>query len=262
MANEVSVITAPQTAVSNETVGFGSAGAFELMQRIAKAMCSSTIVPQEYRGPEKTGNALIAIELANRIGASPMMVMQHLHVIQGRPSWSSQFIISSINTCGKFSPLRYRLEGEGDKKSCTAYATELATGEVLEGPPVSIAMAKDEGWYGRSGSKWKTMPDLMLRYRAAAFFGRLYAPEITMGMQTQDEVIDAIDVTPASEASQSSGVAMLNAQVAAPKASAKAKPQSVKSNNPEIESEVVQDQGNQPQAQGKVQDGPQADNYF
>lgn len=262
MANEVSVVTAPQTAVSNETVGFGSAGAFELMQRIAKAMCSSTIVPQEYRGPEKTGNALIAIELANRIGASPMMVMQHLHVIQGRPSWSSQFIISSINTCGKFSPLRYRIEGEGDKKSCTAYATELATGEVLEGPPVSIAMAKDEGWYGRSGSKWKTMPDLMLRYRAAAFFGRLYAPEITMGMQTKDEVIDAIDVTPASEASPSSGVAMLNAQVAAPKSNAKAKPQSVKSHKEDGESVVVEEVVNQPEAQGKVQDEPDGDNYF
>jgi hypothetical protein len=34
------------------------------------------------------------------------------------------------------------------------------------------------------------MPELMMRYRAAAFFGRLYAPEITMGMHTTEEVID------------------------------------------------------------------------
>jgi hypothetical protein len=30
----------------------------------------------------------------------------------------------------------------------------------------------------------------MMRYRAAAFFGRLYAPEITMGMHSVEEVVD------------------------------------------------------------------------
>src|SRR5690606_28728464 len=51
-------------------------------------------------------------------------------------------------------------------------------------------MAHAEGWVSKNGSKWKTMPELMIRYRAAAFFGRLYAPEITMGMHTQEEVMD------------------------------------------------------------------------
>ena len=51
-------------------------------------------------------------------------------------------------------------------------------------------MAKAEGWVDKSGSKWKTMPELMMRYRAAAFFGRLYAPEITMGMHSVEEIVD------------------------------------------------------------------------
>jgi len=32
----------------------------------------------------------------------------------------------------------------------------------------------------------------MLRYRAATFFGRLYAPELLMGMETTDEIEDAV----------------------------------------------------------------------
>lgn len=53
-----------------------------------------------------------------------------------------------------------------------------------------MEMAKAEGWVGKSGSKWKTMPELMIRYRAAAFWGRLYVPEIMMGMHTMEEIED------------------------------------------------------------------------
>ena len=46
------------------------------------------------------------------------------------------------------------------------------------------------------------MPDLMLRYRAATFFSRLYCPELTMGMRTTDELEDMVDVTPTTNAKQ------------------------------------------------------------
>lgn len=52
-------------------------------------------------------------------------------------------------------------------------------------------MVKAEGWLSKTGSKWKTMPQLMFRYRAAAFFARIYAPDITLGMQTAEEIYDA-----------------------------------------------------------------------
>jgi hypothetical protein len=167
---------------------------FELAQRIASALSKSSLVPEAYR--ENIPNCLIALEMANRVGCSPLMAMQNLYVIQGRPSWSSAFIIASINSCGRFSPLRFTLKGEGMQRSCVASAIEKATGEVLEGPEVSMAMAKAEGWLGKNGSKWQTMPELMLRYRSAAFFGRLYAPEMLLGMQAAEEVADVIDVTP------------------------------------------------------------------
>jgi hypothetical protein len=169
---------------------FDSMAAFEDAQRVAKAIASSALVPQQYRGAEGVPNVLIALDMARRMRAPILAVLQNLNVIHGRPSWSATFIISAISECGLFSPLRFKFEGEGDARSCYAYAVEHATGETLQGPRVSIAMAKSEGWYGRSGSKWPTMPDVMLTYRAAAFFGRIYAASILAGLATADEVED------------------------------------------------------------------------
>jgi hypothetical protein len=167
---------------------------FENAQRIAKALASSALVPKEYQGQTGLANTLVAMEIAGRMGLSPLQVMQNLHIIHGRPSWSSQFIIAMINGCGRFSPLDYNVSGEGESLSCYAYATELATGKELKGPLVTMAMAKREGWATKSGSKWQTMPDLMVRYRAAAFWGRLYVPEFLVGMKTQEEVVDIEEV--------------------------------------------------------------------
>ena len=166
---------------------FGSAENFELAQRAAKMLSSSTLVPKEYQG--KIENCVIALEMAARIGASPLMVMQHLYIVHGKPSWSSSFLISAINTSGKFEPLRFDIKGSGDSLECIAWTTDKQ-GNKLESPKVTMAMAKAEGWVQKNGSKWKTMPELMIRYRSAAFFSRLYCPEITMGMQTAEEVID------------------------------------------------------------------------
>ena len=157
---------------------------FDLIQRKAKALAASTMIPKDYQN--NIPNTLVALEMAHRIGASPLMVMQNLHIIHGRPSWSSTFIIAALNACGRFTALRF----EATEDKCRAVATEKETGAFLEGPWITIQMAKDEGWLTKAGSKWKTMPELMMRYRAAAFFGRLYAPEIMMGMHTEFEVQD------------------------------------------------------------------------
>lgn len=161
---------------------------FEHAQRVAKMLSTSELIPKEYQG--KVQNVMIALEMANRIGASPLMVMQNLYIVHGKPSWSSTFIIAALNSCKRFSPLRFDMDGSGDEYGCKAWAFDLKDQSKLEGPKVTWAMVKAEGWLQKNGSKWKTMPDLMFRYRAAAFFGRLYAPDILMGMQTMEETID------------------------------------------------------------------------
>jgi hypothetical protein len=183
--------------------GFGSSLAFEFMQRQATMLASSALVPKEFsivgvppqEKATKIANVVIALEMATRMGASPLAVMQNLYIVHGKPSWSSTFIIAAINGCGRFSAMKFEMSGEGDNRTCVAVATEKATGEKLDSPPVSVAIAKKEGWFSKSGSKWQTMPELMLRYRAATLFGRLYAPEILMGMRSAEELEDIEDAT-------------------------------------------------------------------
>jgi len=172
---------------------FSSISSFEDGQRIAKGLSSSDLVPQAYKN--NIPNTMIALEMANRLKISPFEVMQNLDIIKGKPSWSSTFIIASINSCGRFKPLRFEFVGtdaKSDSYGCRAYTEDLE-GNKLTGPLVTWAMVKSEGWLSKTGSKWQTMPELMFQYRAASFFGRLYAPDILKGMQTVDEVKDVLN---------------------------------------------------------------------
>jgi hypothetical protein len=162
--------------------------AFELVQRQAKMLASSTLVPKEFQN--NMANCAIGLNIAKRLGADPFMVLQNIDVIHGRPSFRATFLIAMVNASGRFSPIKFKLEGDGQDRTCYAYATDKASGETVDGPVVSMAMAKAEGWSTKAGSKWVSMPEVMLRYRAAAFFARLYAPDITLGMQTAEEVED------------------------------------------------------------------------
>jgi hypothetical protein len=174
----------------NTRAGFESAGSFELMQRGARLLASSTMVPKEYQG--NLPNCVIALEMAQRLGASPLMIMQNLYLVHGKPAWSSQFLIACVNQCGRFSALQYEWQGaEGeDKWGCRAVAVELRSGLRVQGPLVTFGHARKEGWVDKAGSKWKTLPELMITYRAATFFARTNAPELTMGLQTREEMDD------------------------------------------------------------------------
>lgn len=153
----------------------------------ARMFAGSTIVPDTYKGNE--GNCAIAVDMAVRMGCNPLMVMQNLYIVHGQPSFSSKFLIAALNSTGRFSPLDYEWKGDAgtDEWSCRANAVRLADGKLLQGSWVSLGMAKKEGWSTKNGSKWLTMPELMLMYRAAAFFQRVYAPEVSMGFITQEE---------------------------------------------------------------------------
>ncbi len=188
MSNQLQVATQQQQPLS----AFSSENAFVSVQRMAKALASSTLVPDSYRGEANLGNCIIALELSQRIGASVMAVMQSMVPIHGKPTWSASFLIATVNSCGRFSPMRFRWVGkEGtDDWGCRAFAVERESNLELVGALVTIAMAKAEGWYGKAGSKWKTMPEQMLQYRAAAFWCRAYAPEIALGMHTSEEIHD------------------------------------------------------------------------
>lgn len=183
-------VVAHNNKVTDYSLGiFGTSDNFIMAMQMAKALAESTIVPQTYQ--KNASNCLIAIEQAQRMHISPLMVMQNLYPIQGKPSWSSKFLIASINASGKFDmELQYDETKDKDGKPYSCVAWTMKNGRRVEGMEVNMQMAKDEGWLGKNGSKWKTMPQLMLRYRAASFFSSLNCPELTMGIYTKEEIED------------------------------------------------------------------------
>lgn len=237
------VVAQPQP--TDQAIDLFTARGFDLACRIAKAFSTSDAVPSQFRAvvekkvngrfqvvenPAAIGNCIVAIETARAVGMSITSVMQQANVIEGKLSWSAQFVIGAINASGRFTPLqfdmvprgrvraKYKVKGawnddkrgfdftekeiEIDDIQCTAWAYARDRGAVTTrkvfGAPVSMKMAVEEGWYGKAGSKWQgEMAHLMLTYRAGAFFGRIHAPDIVMGMgSTAEELRDTIDITP------------------------------------------------------------------
>lgn len=215
--------------------GFGSLQSFELMQRAAKMLSNSTLVPVQYRAqkeikefgkvigyednPNAIPNCVIALNMSQRLNADPLMIMQNLYIVEGRPAWSAQFVAASINASGRFTPLRFDLTEPGQvedvtytstawvngkketsqktiqvqHRACRAWSLDKATGDRIYGPMVSMQMAIDEGWITKNGSKWQTMPEVMLHYRATSFFGKLHAPDLLMGLASVEELHDIIE---------------------------------------------------------------------
>jgi len=169
---------------------FESAESFQSLLNIGKMFATSEIVPASYRG--KAMDCAIAVDMANRMKISPMMVMQNLYVVQGKPSWSGQACMALITASGKFKNVNHVYTGVkgSDEWGCYLEAIRTEDGELIRGTEITLKMAKDEGWYGKSGSKWKTMPEQMLAYRASSFFARVHVPNALMGVAVEGEIED------------------------------------------------------------------------
>lgn len=156
---------------------------------MAQTLSKSEIIPQSYKG--KPADCLIAIDIANRLGLSPAIVMQNSQCVRGNFTWKGSACKAMIDGCGRYQKTRYVYVGEEGKDSYGCYLEAIDNdGDIIKGVPVTIAMAKKEGWYNKDGSKWQTMSDLMLKYRAAAFFMRTECASIAMGFLTKEEVED------------------------------------------------------------------------
>lgn len=199
---------------------FASRDSFELAQRMATMLSTASIIPDTYRAeyldkdgkwvqnPDAVGNCFIALELANRLKLSPLLIMQNVDMIHGRPGMRGVLLIALINGSGEFADLEFECnELDGDEYGWRAVSTKLSTGVTKFGTWITWKMVKAEGWSGKKGSKWMTMADQMFCYRAASFWSRLHAPHITLGIGTSEELEDTLDVVPSPSAVR---VALIN----------------------------------------------------
>lgn len=207
----------PVMATGDMPISLETISGFENLQRMARMFVTVPFVPDTFRAPytdekgkrrgcssieEAIGCCVVALDMAMRMKANPLAVMQNIYVVHGRPAWTAQFLLATLNNSGRFSTIRYKFQGTqgNDDWGCRAVAKERTTGEIVEGPLVTIGLAKHEGWF-KNSSKWQSMPDLMLRYRAVSWFVRAHAPEIAMGLKTEDELRDTIELIPQEDGS-------------------------------------------------------------
>lgn len=155
---------------------------------IASQLAKSDIIPDNYKG--KPQNVIIAVGLAKQMNLPPFTVMQNLAIIKGKTSWSGSFAKTLIERTGRFKNLELNYTGEKGKDSygCYLSATRVSDGKIINGPEITMKMAKDEGW--TSNKKWLTLTDLMLAYRCQSFFCRIYCPEAMNGIYTSEEIED------------------------------------------------------------------------
>lgn len=164
---------------------------FDVMEKaykFANIFAKSDIVPAHYRG--KPENTFIAVQTAYRMNLDPMLIMQNTYVVSGKLGMNSTFAISLANSSGIFDGgIRYRVDGSGEELKVTAYANLKKTGEEIS-YTISMRDATAEGW--TKNSKYKTLPELMLRYRAAVFLIRTHVPEVLNGMHMVEEIEDTM----------------------------------------------------------------------
>lgn len=155
-------------------------------QAIASQLASSALVPEAYQGQKGHFNCMIAIEMANRMGLSPLQVMQNLNIVRGKPDWSATFVLATIQSCGRFKDFKYNISGQGDALAVGCSAIDVSSGLEVVGPVISLDMAKAEGW-AKSNRKYQTMPEVMLRHRAVKAFGRFYISDLLLGLERLED---------------------------------------------------------------------------
>lgn len=161
---------------------FHNKESFEAAKEMATFLASSSMVPAQFKGHENLANVMLAIELANSLQVSPIMVMNNLQTVEGKLGFSSRFIISLLKQRHGHLEFIY----SKDRKECMCIAGEL------QGEAITIDRAKAEGWYDTNKS-WQTMPEVMLMYRAACLFQKLHEPDLTVGLVSAEELTDASD---------------------------------------------------------------------
>ena len=174
------------TEVKQNSVSiYSDIGIYNQYFKIAECLARSEMIPQNYRN--KPESVLLAIDVARQLQLSPLFIMQNLYVIAGKTSWSAQYSASVIRA--NFANVQVELQGENDNRGCRIIATDK-NGNICKGTRVTIKMAKQEGWFSKTGSKWQTMPEQLLIYRAYSFFARAYCPYKLLVIHDEFENVD------------------------------------------------------------------------
>lgn len=183
---ESTALTTTTASSGGELSFLNDSNAFEHLWRVAKAFSASRMVPTHFQ--QKPEDCMVALMMAQQLQVNPLLALQNVQVVNGRPGFSASFAIGLANQRGPFSgPITWSTKGKGEGLEVTAHATIRSSGEVVA-TTVTMEMAKAEGW--TKNPKYRSIPEQMLRYRAATWLIRLHCPEVLMGLHSSEELED------------------------------------------------------------------------
>jgi len=140
----------------------------------AEKIAQSNLLPKAYQ--RNPANVLLALEYGTALGISPVVAMQQIHVIEGKPTASAQLIGGLVRNAG------HKLRVEFNRQTMTATATIIRSDDPdYEFTAVwTMDRAKAANLTGKGN--WRTYPDAMLKARAITEVARDACPEALFGV--------------------------------------------------------------------------------
>lgn len=140
----------------------------------AEKIARSNLLPRQYQN--NPANVLLALEYGNALGISPVVAMQQIHVIEGKPSASAQLIGGLVRNAG------HKLRVEFDDKTMTATATVIRSDDPDYTFVAVWTMDRAKAANLTGKGNWKTYPAAMLKARAITEVARDACPEALFGV--------------------------------------------------------------------------------
>lgn len=131
-----------------------------------------------YKNVGNAHGAFAVVQYGYELGIGPMMALQNINVIQGKPAASGQLMLSLAMSRG----VTFQVEEESENRC----AIRFKRGENSYFAEFTRDDAKRAGLDGKDN--WRKWPKEMLFWRAVAKGVRRIAPESVMGLYTPDEV--------------------------------------------------------------------------
>lgn len=154
----------------------------EEAMKFCEIMANSDLVPGGYKG--KPGNIMVAIQMGNEIGLTPMRALRCIAVINGRASMWGDEMLAMVQA----SPLcEYVDESESTEK--VGICKTKRKGCVEQVSTFTLEDAKRAGLLGKQGP-WQQHTGRMLKLRARGFGLRDTFADVLAGLVTVEEALD------------------------------------------------------------------------
>lgn len=173
--------------------------------RMAKGLIMSGLLPKSIKTAEQ---AFAIITLGAELGFAAWQSMNSIDVIQGKPTLKPQAMLALIHRSGlaelvkipnvdeiaKANAATVTMTRKGGMTHTETFTWKMAelmeTTEYVDNQKRTIPMVQKYNW--------RTMPEIMMKWRAVSACARVVFPDVIMGMYTADEIdADSIRVSDA-----------------------------------------------------------------